>query len=185
MAGDLPKSLISPRLQNGNLTYCPFCGEDLKSATVSGRERIICISCEFVHWDNPQPVTAALVPYEGGLVLVQRKYEPFIGDWCLPGGFIEAYEDPAESARREVFEETGLTIKDQNLIAAAAPGRRINVIILFYQADSATGTLIAGDDAVDVRSFRQSELPLNICFELHRHMIEKWFEKQHLANVIT
>lgn len=121
-------------------------------------------------------MTATLVPYNGGLVLVRRKFEPFVGDWCLPGGFIEAHEHPGESAAREVFEETGLTIKDEKLIDAASPGHSINVIILFYEAGSATGDLMPGDDASEVRSFTQAQLPSNIAFELHRHKIRQWFE---------
>lgn len=145
---------------------------------IGGRDRIVCVSCDFVHWDNPKPVTATLVSKDGGIVLVKRKFEPFVGDWCLPGGFIEGFELPAESAAREVFEETGLTIHDPQLIGADAPGRAINVVILFYKADKVTGEMVAGDDASEVASFKQDELPANIAFELHRRMISKFFEMQ-------
>src|SRR5476651_2672089 len=87
------------------LNCCPICGNQLKNSEIGGRDRLVCASseCEFVNWDNPKPVTATLVPYEGGLVLVQRKFEPYIGYWCLPGGFIECCEHPGESAAREVL----------------------------------------------------------------------------------
>lgn len=136
----------------------------------------MCATCEFVHWDNPKPVTATLVPMDGGIVLVKRKFEPFVDDWCLPGGFIESTEHPAESAAREVLEETGLTISVSKLVDASAPGHGINVVILFYLAKPANGTLIAGDDASDVRAFKQNELPSNVAFELHRQMIRRFFE---------
>lgn len=129
-----------------------------------------------MNWDNPKPVTASLVPSDGGLVLVLRKFEPFVGYWCLPGGFIECCEDPTESAAREVLEETGLTIHAPKLIGAVAPGRDINVVILFYEAESASGKMVAGDDAADVRAFKHDELPPNIAFELHRQAIRKWFQ---------
>ncbi len=112
----------------------------------------------------------------GGIVLVKRKFEPYVGDWCLPGGFIEGFENPDESAAREVLEETGLNIHGLRLLGANAPGRGINVIILFYAAQSATGTMVPGDDASDVGAFKQDELPPNIAFELHRRMIAKFFE---------
>lgn len=131
--------------------------------------------CDFVHWDNPKPVTATLVAHDGGLVLVKRKFEPFVDDWCLPGGFIEHSEHPAESAVREVFEETGLEIDPPVLLDAGAPGRGINVVILFYLARAARGEMIAGDDASDVRAFKHDELPPNIAFELHRLMVRKFF----------
>lgn len=155
---------------------CPLCSSTVKVTEIGGRDRIVCISCEFVHWDNPKPVTATLVPLNGGIVLVKRKFEPYVGDWCLPGGFIEGHEDPDESAAREVFEETGLNIHNQKLLKATAPGRGINVIILFYAAESATGEMVAGDDASDVGAFKEDELPANIAFEWHRRMIAKFFE---------
>ncbi|HEY9755111.1 MAG TPA: NUDIX domain-containing protein [Oculatellaceae cyanobacterium] len=160
------------------MNCCPICGNNLTNSEIGGRDRLVCVNvqCEFVNWDNPKPVTATLVPYEGGLVLVQRKFEPYTGYWCLPGGFIENCEHPAESAAREVFEETGLTIHNHKLLDAVAPGRNINVVILFYEAASADGPLCAGDDASDVRSFKHDDLPPNVAFELHRKAISNWFE---------
>jgi 8-oxo-dGTP diphosphatase len=140
--------------------------------------RLVCTKedCDFVHWDNPKPVTATLVARDGGLVLVKRKFEPFVGDWCLPGGFIEHSEHPAESAAREVLEETGLQIESPVLVDAGAPGRGINVVILFYFAQSAQGELVAGDDASEVQAFKQHELPPNIAFEMHRNMVRRFFD---------
>lgn len=40
--------------------------------------------------------------------------------WDLPGGDIEEGEDLAESIRREVFEETGLELKDFSVMDAQA-----------------------------------------------------------------
>ncbi|HEY9712697.1 MAG TPA: NUDIX hydrolase [Chroococcales cyanobacterium] len=143
---------------------------------IGGRDRIACVTCEFVHWDNPLPVTATLVPMNGGLVLVKRKFEPYIGDWCLPGGFMEAHEEPADSAAREVLEETGLTVAGLKLVEARAPGRNINVVILFYTAESASGEMIPGDDASEVEAFTEESLPHNIAFEHHRRIIDLWFK---------
>lgn len=157
------------------LICCPLCAGTVKTAEIGGRDRIVCIICEFVHWDNPKPVTATLVPCNDGIVLVKRKFEPYVDDWCLPGGFIEGYESPGESAAREVLEETGLVIKGQKLLAAQAPGRGINVIILFYGAESASGEMVPGDDAADVGCFKENELPANVAFELHRRMIQQFF----------
>jgi 8-oxo-dGTP diphosphatase len=128
-----------------------------------------------VHWDNPLPVTATIISKNNKIVLVKRKYPPFVGDWCLPGGFIEAQESPIESAIREVEEETGLKIEIDRLVDAFAPGKGINVVILFYLARPAQGDLMAGDDASEVACFSQTDLPKNIAFPLHKQMIDKWF----------
>lgn len=158
---------------------CPLCASELRVTAIGGRDRVVCITCEFVHWDNPKPVTATLVPIDGGLVLVKRRFEPYVDDWCLPGGFIEGYEQPEESAIREVLEETGLTVELDRLVGAYSPGRAINVIILFYLAKSAKGTMVAGDDASDVGIFQQENLPPNVAFELHRKMIAEFFAQNN------
>jgi ADP-ribose pyrophosphatase YjhB (NUDIX family) len=160
------------------LKVCPFCGRNLGVVEIGGRDRLVCPDpqCDFVHWDNPKPVTATLIPMKDGLILVQRKFEPFVGDWCLPGGFIEHTEHPAESAAREVLEETGLIIDTPHLVGASAPGHGINVVILFYLGKPIGGELLAGDDAMDVRSFKKDELPPNVAFELHRNMVRQFFD---------
>ncbi len=157
------------------LKSCPLCAQNLQITAINGRDRLVCFACEFVHWDNPIPVTATIVPMDSGIVLVRRKYPPFVDDWCLPGGFIEAHESPELSAIREVEEETGLKIEMDRLINACAPGKNINVIIIFYLAKPATGTLTAGDDASEVGCFAANSLPKNIAFPLHKQMIDGWF----------
>ncbi len=145
---------------------------------IGGKDRLACSTCEFVHWNNPKPVTATVVPLNGGIVLVKRKYEPYVGDWCLPGGFIEASEHPAESAAREVLEETGVEIQISRLLDATAPGRGINVVILFYEGKPIGGSLSPGDDASEAQTFSKSDLPSNIAFDLHRQIIHRWFDSQ-------
>jgi 8-oxo-dGTP diphosphatase len=161
-----------------SLKTCPFCSLQLCTVQIGGRERLACANCDFVHWNNPKPVAATVIPLDGGIVLVKRKFPPFVDDWCLPGGFIEAMEHPAEAAAREAFEETGLEVRVSRLFDAGAPGRGINIIILFYEALPTGGKLKAGDDASEVRCFKQHELPTNIAFDLHRQTIHKWFEYQ-------
>lgn len=168
--------MISSRIGLPHLNSCPLCTKILKTLAIGGRDRLACGACEFVHWDNPKPVTATLVPSDGGIVLVKRKFEPFIDDWCLPGGFMEAREQPEESAIREVYEETGLEVDINKLLGAFSPGKGINVLILFYLAKRARGRMKAGDDASEVRVFKRSELPSNICFDLHRKMIQQFFQ---------
>ena len=160
------------------MNTCPFCSIKLGITVIGGRERLACTSCDFVDWNNPKPVTAAVIPLDGGIVLVKRKFKPFVDDWCLPGGFMEATEHPAEAAAREVFEETGLEVRISRLLDAGAPGRGINVVILFYEAFPTGGKLVAGDDASDVGCFKQHELPTNIAFDLHRQTIHRWFESR-------
>ncbi len=62
----------------------------------------------------PRPaVTADIVVLcsregEWYLLLIQRRRDPFKGEWALPGGFMEEEERLEETARRELLEETGI-----------------------------------------------------------------------------
>ncbi len=48
-------------------------------------------------------------------LLMHRNKEPNLGLWTAPGGKIEKDEAPYETARREMLEETGLTIQTMQL----------------------------------------------------------------------
>jgi len=45
------------------------------------------------------------------IMLIKRKYEPFINHWALLGGFVDIDETSYEAAKRELFEETGILLK--------------------------------------------------------------------------
>jgi 8-oxo-dGTP pyrophosphatase MutT (NUDIX family) len=63
-------------------------------------------------WDVPLYALAAAVYAErdGKILLVRRAAGAMTGQWYLPGGAAERGELPEEAARRELVEETGLTI---------------------------------------------------------------------------
>lgn len=63
---------------------------------------------------------------EGGptLLLIERGGSPFKGCWALPGGFVDAGEDLATAAVRELEEETGAKRTAMAQIGSyGAPGR--------------------------------------------------------------
>ena len=45
---------------------------------------------------------------EGCILLLSRKKPPYVGYWTVPGGKVEVGEHPADTAVRELFEETGI-----------------------------------------------------------------------------
>jgi ADP-ribose pyrophosphatase YjhB (NUDIX family) len=58
-------------------------------------------------------VAAAVFNSEGQLLLVKPNSREL---WCLPGGWAEAYENPAENAQREVLEESNLHVRAKTLL---------------------------------------------------------------------
>ena len=60
--------------------------------------------------------TAAVITNDRGQVLLlEHLLRPFSG-WGLPGGFMSAGEQPEETIRREILEETGIELGDLKMI---------------------------------------------------------------------
>src|SRR4051812_29003116 len=58
------------------------------------------------------------------LLLIERKNDPFKGQWALPGGFIEELESLESGAIRELEEETGIKMPQlEQLYTFGEPGR--------------------------------------------------------------
>jgi 8-oxo-dGTP diphosphatase len=105
-------------------------------------------------------LTQAPVP---SLLLVQRKYPPFTGEWALPGGFVEEGEQVVDAAPRELAEETGLRAGSLRLLGVYdTPGRdpRGWTVSVAYVATLEEEVLVRGaDDARDARWFQSNALP--------------------------
>ena len=68
-----------------------------------------------MHWDNPVPVVAALIEYQGKIVLARNSQWPE-GVLSLITGYLERNETPEEAVVREVKEELGLDGRVQELL---------------------------------------------------------------------
>ena len=101
-------------------------------------------------------VDALLVDPHQGVLLVQRKHEPFAGYWALPGGFVEEGEPCEQAVVREVAEETGLAVRVVALFGVySQPGRdpRGHTVSVVYLCGPTGGALAGGDDAAAARFF--------------------------------
>lgn len=101
------------------------------------------------------PLLAAdgVVLLEGRLVAVRRRYDPFRGEYTLPGGMVEYGETMEEAVVREVREETGLETRVVSLVGVYShPGRdpRGHVVSAVYELSPTGGILAAGSDAAAV-----------------------------------
>jgi ADP-ribose pyrophosphatase YjhB (NUDIX family) len=114
---------------------------------------------------NPYPTVDVVIETPSGVVLIERAHEP--KGWALPGGFIDYGEDPADAARREVMEETGLDVELTALLSVyGAPDRdpRQHNLSIVYVGRSA-GEPVGGDDAARAEVFALDALPSPLCFD--------------------
>ena len=89
--------------------YCPSCGSSRFEENCEKSK--ICKSCGFEYFLNPSSANVAFIVNAKGELLVERRKEnPGKGTLDLPGGFSDISETAEEGVRREVKEETGLTV---------------------------------------------------------------------------
>ncbi|MFN9031218.1 MAG: NUDIX domain-containing protein [Betaproteobacteria bacterium] len=128
--------------------FCPRCACALALGSHGGRRRLACAACGWVHWDNPTPVVAAVIEYEGKVLLARNVAWP-PSMFALVTGFLECDESPASAVLREVKEETGLDAPQATLIGAY-DFPRMNQLILGYHVP-AQGTLALGEELAEVK----------------------------------
>lgn len=132
------------------MKYCPKCGKELILAEVDYRERQKCgsPSCDYVFWDNPTPVIAAIVEFDGSVILVRNKEWPE-KIYGLVSGFLEKGETPEDGILREVKEELGLEGKIAGLVGYY-PFFEMNQIIFAFHV-KAKGEIVIGEELADIR----------------------------------
>ena len=84
------------------------------------------------------------------LLLIRRKYEPFRGQYALPGGFVELGETTEQAALRELKEETGLEADNPKLIGVYSDPKRDprrHIVSIAYLVFVKGAVPAAGDDA--------------------------------------
>jgi 8-oxo-dGTP diphosphatase len=114
-------------------------------------------------------LTADVVVFAGfgparSVVLIRRGAEPFLGMWALPGGFVNEGERLETAARRELLEETGISLGEPlvPLGAFGDPGRdpRGWTVSAAYMMEVADRVAVrGGDDAAEAAWFPVVELP--------------------------
>jgi len=67
-------------------------------------------------YTQPFIVVGAFIVRDGKLLLIQENHDPDKGKWNLPAGKLDFGEDPRDAAKREAFEEAGVSFTPQSLL---------------------------------------------------------------------
>jgi ADP-ribose pyrophosphatase YjhB (NUDIX family) len=151
------------------------------------RERQICGSCGFVHYENPKIVAGAVVTWradagEDFFLLCRRAIEPRSGFWTLPAGFLEVHESPAEGARREAQEEACADITLDGLLGVYTVPH-ISQVMFLFRAHLERPEYARGVESTDVRLFRWEEIPWDeLAFDSVPWALRRWREAQRTGS---
>lgn len=149
-----------------------LCGAPLIGRTIEGRELEACSNDDFVLWRDPKVAAAVVVEADGGIVLGRRDIEPGRGLWCLPGGFVNHDEDPAQAAVRECREEINVEVELINLLGVyhVAKTTASSIVGIAYRGQIVDGSVSPGSEMLEVGVFRLDALPA-IAFPSHREVL--------------
>jgi len=156
------------------MKYCTECGGKLSYRLIEGRERVVCLNCGKIYYQNPLPVVAGVVTKKNEKVigLIKRAIEPGKGKWALPGGFIEIDENPQDALIREVKEEIGIKGKIQGLIGVYGDKSKTydKIIVIGYQFLTLSDKYNLGKEVEEFKFFTLSQMP-PIVFPSHQRII--------------
>ncbi len=137
------------------VAFCPRCATALRLGIHGERERSACPACGWVHWDNPTPIVAAIIEYEGKVLLARNAAWPE-KMFALVTGFLEHDESPAAAVLREVKEETDLYADAAHLVGVYEFARRNQVIIAYHVP--ARGTVTLSEELADYRLLEPAQV---------------------------
>jgi len=65
---------------------------------------------------EPETVVGIIFNHEGKVAIIKRNCPPQLGLWALPAGERWEWETPLAAMEREVWEETGIVVRDAELL---------------------------------------------------------------------
>ena len=125
-------------------------------------------------YSDPKVAVAAIIPMDGGIVLLKRAIEPQLGKWSFPSGYVDRGEKLEKALEREVLEECGLVVDAVRLVGVYSDEGQA-VVLVVYHADVVSGKLMAGDETSDARVFRVDAMP-ELAFEHDDRIVRDWLE---------
>ncbi len=140
-----------------NMRFCPQCRESLVQKEIDGKMRLSCSNdpCNYVFWDSPTPVIAAIVEHNGLIIFARNKEWPE-NMFGLISGFLEKDESPGSGILREIQEELGLEGEIVELVGLY-PFSMMNQLIVVYYV-SCKGDIEIGEELAEIKRVPPKEI---------------------------
>ena len=159
-----------------DVRFCLSCGAGMQTSVVHGTRRPVCSSCRRIHYVDPKVAVGVAVFRDDSLLLVRRTMNPGRGRWALPGGYVDAGEDPRLAAAREAEEEAGVSVEVGEVVDVFAnPPEDGGALFVLYAARWLHGEPQPGDDADAAQFFGRAALP-PLAFASTAAAVSRWPE---------
>jgi ADP-ribose pyrophosphatase YjhB (NUDIX family) len=158
------------------MKFCSACGGGiaLKIPDGDNRLRSVCTQCSTIFYVNPKLVLGTVPVWKDQVLLCRRAIEPRYGFWTLPAGFMETGETTEQGALRETLEEAGARVELQQLFSMIDVPH-VEQVHLFYLGALQDLNFAAGEESLEVKLFRENEIPWDeIAFRTVGKTL-KWF----------
>jgi 8-oxo-dGTP pyrophosphatase MutT (NUDIX family) len=128
--------------------------------------------------------SAAIFDEHGRIFLTRRTDN---GQWCLPGGGMDAGESVAEACEREVWEETGLRVRVKRLVGVYShsdqllvypDGNKTHIVALHFEAEVISGEPGLSSETTDFGYFTEEEIQALEFLGRHKERIFDTLEKR-------
>ncbi len=78
-------------------------------------------------------MVAAIAPErDGKILLMKRAWEPRVGYWTIPGGFLEMGEKAEDGAVRETLEEAGISVEIEGILGVYTR-TDVGIVVIIYR----------------------------------------------------
>ncbi|MBO1511215.1 NUDIX hydrolase [Metabacillus bambusae] len=107
--------------------------------------------------------------------------------WGVPGGFMELGESAEETARRELYEETGIILGEMELFNVYSGNGRKQIlenghkfydVIILFKCKDFKGDITLNNESLDVKFFSLDSLPDRL-FPSQKDLFEDLLSKIH------
>ena len=172
---------------NRHQQFCGTCG----AATISGHSghQRVCSneSCARLHFPRIEPAVITLVESAGPppRCLLARHNGSAPDSYALVAGFVEIGESLEDAVRREVAEETGVSLKTVDYVASQAWPFPAGLMAGFRARAAGESVAPDGQEIVEARWFTRAELsqraasgrPLGRVDSIDRYLLRSWLDQ--------